>query len=170
MDVVRTSVERLGGRVAVSSRPQRGTIVRFTLPFTVMMTQVLTVEAAGQVFGVPMDAVVETVRVDRDAIAPVGAARAMVLRNRTVPVIDLAKALGREPTSRTGEANVLIVAVAGHWGGLEVDRLGERLDVMLKPPEGLLAGVPGIDGTTLLGDGRVLIVLDLHRILENGDG
>ena len=64
MDVVRTTIERLGGRVSVSSRPQRGTIVRFTLPFTVMMTQVLTVEAAGQVFGVPMEAVVETVRVE----------------------------------------------------------------------------------------------------------
>ena len=64
MDVVRTTIERLGGRVSVSSRPQRGTTVRFTLPFTVMMTQVLTVEAAGQVFGVPLEAVVETVRVE----------------------------------------------------------------------------------------------------------
>jgi two-component system, chemotaxis family, sensor kinase CheA len=170
MDVVRTSVERLGGRVTVSSRPQHGTIVHFALPFTVMMTQVLTVEAAGQVFGVPLDAVIETVRVNRDAITPIGAARALVLRNRTVPVIDLARALGRESAASAGEATVLIVAVAGQWGGLEVDRLGERLDVMLKPPEGLLAGVPGIDGTTLLGDGRVLIVLDLQRILDNADG
>ena len=153
------------GGSRVSSRPQRGTTVRFTLPFTVMMTQVLTVEAAGQVFGVPMEAVVETVRVSRDAIAPVGAARALVFRNRTLPVIDLGRALGREPGASAGDATVLIVAVAGQWGGLEVDRLGERLDVMLKPPEGLLAGVPGIDGTTLLGDGRVLIVLDLHEIL-----
>ena len=170
MDVVRTTIERLGGRVSVSSRPRRGTIVRFTLPFTVMMTQVLTVEAAGQVFGVPMEAVVETVRVEREAIAPVGAAQAMVLRNRTLPVIDLARALGREPGASAGEANVLIVSVAGQLGGLEVDRLGERLDVMLKPPEGLLAGVPGIDGTTLLGDGRVLIVLDLHEIFGDADG
>jgi two-component system chemotaxis sensor kinase CheA len=170
MDVVRTSVERLGGRVTVSSQPQRGTIVQFTLPFTVMMTQVLTVEAAGQVFGVPMDSVVETIRVSRDAIAPVGAARALVLRNRTLPVIDLGQALGRAPSASAGDATVLIVDVAGQWGGLEVDRLGERLDVMLKPPEGLLAGVPGIDGTTLLGDGRVLIVLDLHEILSNGAG
>jgi len=170
MDVVRTSIERLGGRVTVSSRRQRGTIVRFTLPFTVMMTQVLTVEAAGQVFGVPMDAVVETVRVNRDAIAPIGAARALVLRNRTVPVIDLGQALGRKPSASAGDATVLIVSVAGQWGGLEVDRLGERLDVMLKPPEGLLAGVPGIDGTTLLGDGRVLIVLDLHEIMNNAGG
>jgi two-component system chemotaxis sensor kinase CheA len=170
MDVVLTTIERLGGQVAVSSRPRRGTTVQFTLPFTVMMTQVLTVEAAGQVFGVPMAAVVETVRVDRKAIAPVGAARAMVLRNRTLPVIDLARALGRGPGASAGDANVLIVSIAGQWGGLEVDRLGEPMDVMLKPPEGLLAGVPGIDGTTLLGDGRVLIVLDLHEIFDNADG
>jgi two-component system chemotaxis sensor kinase CheA len=167
MDVVRTAIERLGGRVSVSSRPQLGTIVRFSLPFTVMVTRVLTVEAAGQVFGVPMDAVVETVRVARTAIASVGAAHALALRNRTLPVIDLGHALGHESRATGAEANVLIVSVDGQLGGLEVDRLGERLDVMLKAPEGLLAGVPGIDGTTLLGDGRVLIVLDLSEILGN---
>lgn len=167
MDVVRSIVERLGGRVSVSSRPQRGTVVRLALPFTVMMTKVLTVEAAGQVFGVPLDAVVETVRVARDAIRPVGAARAFALRDRTVPLIDLGQALGRQRTTANGDVNVLIVAVAGQLGGLEVDRLGERIDVMLKAPEGLLAGVPGIDGTTLLGDGRVLIVLDLSAIFED---
>ena len=170
MDIVRNTIERLGGRVSVSSQRQRGTTVRFTLPFTVMMTQVLTVEAAGQVFGVPLEAVVETVRVGRSAIAPVGAARAMVLRDRTLPVIDLGQALGREARASEGDANVLIVAVAGQLGGLEVDRLGDRMDVMLKPPEGLLAGIPGIDGTTLLGDGRVLIVLDLGEIFGNVGG
>jgi two-component system, chemotaxis family, sensor kinase CheA len=167
MDVVRTAIERLGGRVSVSSRPGLGTVVRFSLPFTVMMTQVLTVEAAGQVFGVPMEAVVETVRVERAAIASVGAAQALVLRNRTLPVIDLGHALGQERRASGSEANVLIVSVGGQLGGLEVDRLGDRLDVMLKAPEGLLAGVPGIDGTTLLGDGRVLIVLDLGEIFAN---
>ena len=167
MDVVRTTIERLGGRVSISSRPRLGTIVRFSLPFTVMMTQVLTVEAGGQVFGVPLEAVVETVRVPRSDIVPVGAAHALALRNRTLPVIDLAAALGNDMPERGAEANVLIVSVDGQLGGLEVGRLGERLDVMLKAPEGLLAGVPGIDGTTLLGDGRVLIVLDLRRIFFN---
>ena len=170
MDVVRNTVERLGGRVAVSSQRQRGTTVSFTLPFTVMMTQVLTVEAAGQVFGVPMEAVIETLRVSRDAISAVGAARAMVLRDRTLPVIDLGQALGREGRTVDGDSSVLVVSVAGQLGGLEVDRLGERMDVMLKPPEGLLTGVPGIDGTTLLGDGRVLIVLDLREIFGNAVG
>jgi len=167
MDVVRSTVERLGGRVSVSSRPQRGTVVRLALPFTVMMTKVLTVEAAGQVFGVPLDAVVETVRVPRGAIVPVGAARALALRNRTLPVIDLGQALGKRSATAVADVSVLIVSVGGDLGGLEVDRLGDRIDVMLKAPEGLLAGVPGIDGTTLLGDGRVLIVLDLREIFAS---
>lgn len=170
MDIVRTTIERLGGRVSLSSEPQRGTTVRLALPFTVMMTKVLTVEAAGQVFGVPLEAVVETVRIGRGAISPIGAARAMVLRGRTIPVIDLAQALGQEGQESSADAIVLVVAVAGQLGGLEVDRLGSRMDVMLKPPEGLLAGVPGIEGTTLLGDGRVLIVLDLHKMLGNAGG
>lgn len=165
LDVVRTTVERLGGRVFVTSRPGLGTLVRFNLPFTVMMTRVMTVDAGGQMFGLPLEAVVETVRVPRTAIAPVGAARAFVLRDRTVPVIDLGKALGWERPAGGANATIVVVSAMGQIGGLEVDRLGDRLDVMLTAPEGLLAGVPGIDGTTLMGDGRVLIVLDIRELL-----
>ena len=165
MDVVRTTVERLGGRVFVTSRPGLGTLVRFNLPFTVMMTRVMTVEAGGQVFGLPLESVVETARMPRAAIAAVGAARAFVLRDRTLPVIDLGKALGWERPAADPEATIVVVSALGQLGGLEVDRLGDRLDVMLTAPEGLLAGIPGIDGTTLMGDGRVLIVLDIGELL-----
>jgi two-component system chemotaxis sensor kinase CheA len=167
MDAVRSAVERMGGRVTVRSRPGLGTTVRFVLPFTVMMTGVMTVEAGGQVFGIPLEAVVETVRLARDRIVPVGAARAFVLRDRTVPLIDLSEILGdRAEQTTTGEANVVVAQAGGQLGGLEVERLGERMDVMLKPMQGLLAGTPGIAGTTLLGDGRVLIVLDLQELLH----
>ena len=166
MDAVRAAVGRLGGRVTLQNRPGMGARVRLTLPFTVMMTRLMTVEAGGQAFGIPMDAVVETVKVARERIAPVGAARAFVLRNRTIPLIDLAEALGESrETSPGADANVVVVAIGGQLGSLEVDRLGERIDVMLKPMDGLLSGMPGFAGTTLLGDGRVLIVLDLQALL-----
>jgi two-component system chemotaxis sensor kinase CheA len=64
------------------------------------------------------------------------------------------------------EANVVVTMVGGQLGGIEVERLGERMDVMLKPMEGLLNSVPGLAGTTLLGDGHVLIVLDLQEIFQ----
>jgi two-component system chemotaxis sensor kinase CheA len=167
MDAVRSAVARLGGQVTVQSRPGLGTTVRFVMPFTVMMSQVMTVEAGGQVFGVPMDVVVETVHVPRGDITPIGAARAIVLRGRTIPLIDLGGLLGDAAPAPLGDsARVVIAMVGGQMGGLEVERLGEPLEVMLKPMEGLLAGAPGVAGTTLLGDGRVLIVLDLGELLN----
>ncbi|WP_293378345.1 chemotaxis protein CheA [Phenylobacterium sp.] len=166
MDAVRAAAERLGGRVTMESRAGAGATVRFILPFAVLMSRILTVEAGGQLFGIPLEAVLETVRVARGDIKPVGASRAFVLRHRTVPVIDLGQTLGARPDpAATDEANIVVVSAGGHLGGLEVDRLGARLDVMLKPMEGLLSGLAGIAGTTLLGDGRVLLVLDLQELL-----
>jgi two-component system chemotaxis sensor kinase CheA len=167
MDAVRTSIRRLGGAVTLSNRPGLGLAVRITLPFTVMRTRLVIVEAGGEVFGLPMEAVVETVRAPRDQIAPLGSMRAIVLRERTIPVLDLVEVLGEPRLSpATTDAILVIVETAGQLGGLEVDGVGERIEVMLKPMDGLLAGMPGIAGTTLLGDGRVLLVLDLPALLR----
>ncbi|HEX3673967.1 MAG TPA: chemotaxis protein CheA [Rhizomicrobium sp.] len=167
MDAVRSAVERLGGRVSVESRAGRGSAVRFDLPFSVMMTQVMTVEAGGQMFGIPLDAVVETIRVPRERIKPVGAAYAIVHRDQTVPVIDLARTLGHgKGADRTAEATLVTVFSGGQLGAFEVERLGARVDVMLKPMAGLLSGIPGVSGTTLLGDGTVLLVLDILALLS----
>jgi two-component system, chemotaxis family, sensor kinase CheA len=168
LDTVRTAVERIGGRVAIESRAGLGTTVRFSLPFSMMMTHVITVEAGGQVFGLPLDAVVETVRLPREAIAGVGAAHAVVLRDRTIPLVELAEAVGdrQRLEEADGDATIVIAAVAGQMIGLHVDRLGERMEVILKPLDGLLADTPGISGTTLLGDGRVLLLLDLGEMLQ----
>jgi two-component system chemotaxis sensor kinase CheA len=167
MDAVRAAVERVGGRVAIASRRGEGTTVTLTLPFSVMMTHVMTVEAGGQVFGIPLDAVVETIRVPAEAITGVGAAKALVHRDRTLPILDLAGVLGvGEVGCDQSEAIVVVATVAGEPGGIQVDRLGERMEVMLKPPEGLLTGLPGLAGTTILGDGRVLLVLDLSGVLQ----
>jgi two-component system chemotaxis sensor kinase CheA len=166
MDAVRSTVERLGGRVSVRSRLGEGTTVRFILPFTVMMTRVMIVEAAGQVFGVPFEAIVETLQIPKQDISAIGAAEAFVLRSRTVPLVSLARTLGLPGApDRPPLIKAVITAVGGQMSALEVDGFGERLDVMLKPMDGLLAGVDGVAGTTLLGDGRVLIVLDLQELL-----
>lgn len=168
MDAVRTAVARVGGRVSIDSRAGQGTTVRFSLPFSVMMTHVMTVEAGGQMFGVPLDVVVETVSLPRSALAAIGAAQAIVLRDRTIPVLDLAEVLGftQQVAPEDGNVIVVITAFGGQYGGLRVDSLGERLEVILKPLDGLLAGMPGVTGTTLLGDGRVLLVLDAAELLS----
>ena len=167
LDAVRTAVARLAGQVHIETRAGEGTKVTLTLPFSVMMTRVMTVEAGGQMFGIPLDAIVETVRVGMDSIFPVGAAKAIVLRNRTIPLVELAGALGvkREERKDT-EATVVVARIEGLFGALQVDRLGERMEVMLKPLDGILLGMRGIAGSTLLGDGSVLLVLDLGELLQ----
>jgi two-component system chemotaxis sensor kinase CheA len=169
MDAVRTAVEKVGGRVSITSRAGQGTTVGFSLPFSVLMTQVMTVEAGGQVFGIPLDAIVETVRVPKAAFAGVGGAQVIVQRNRTIPVVELTGVLsGTQDTEPRDEADatVVIAAVGGQLVGIHVDRPGERMDVILKPLDGLMSGTPGIAGTTVLGDGRVLLVLDIAEMLQ----
>ncbi|HEY1944897.1 MAG TPA: chemotaxis protein CheA [Roseiarcus sp.] len=166
MDAVRATVERIGGRVSVESDPGRGSRFRLTLPYSLMVTSVMTVEAGGQTFGIPLDSVVETLRLPRERIHPIGTGGAFVLRDRTIPLIDLGQSLGATG-ERAGDSDALVVvaSIAGQVGAVEVDRLGERMEVILKPLDGLLAGVGGVAGATLTGDGRVLLVLDLQELL-----
>ena len=163
---MRSAIARVGGQVEVASRPGEGTRITLRVPFTVMMSRVMTIEAGGQIFGLPIEVVVETVRMPREGILQVGAAEAFVVRERTVPMINLSEAIGFPVQTRGRQANMVITTVAGQLAALEVDRFGEQLDVMLKPVEGLLTGLPGIAGTTLLGDGRVLIVLDVQELFQ----
>lgn len=165
MDAVRAGVERLGGRVTVRSTPGAGSVVTLRLPVSVMVTRLMTVEVGGQPFGIPLDAVVETALVSRQRITRVGSAEAFVLRNRTMPLIHLRTALGRRVAEAADVARVVVVSAAGEFGALEVDRLGDRLDAIVTPMAGLLGAAPGISGTTLLGDGRVLIVVDVEELL-----
>ena len=167
MDVVRTTVEQIGGRVSVMSAVGAGTTVRLDLPLNIALSRIMVVETGGQSFGIPMDAVIETVRLTPERISRIKNNNGFVWRDRVVPICQLAE-LMKLPTrlSSDSESKLLIVAeTAGMTAALEVDAVGDRLDIVLKPMQGLLAGAKEYSGTTLLGDGRVLLVLDLKELL-----
>jgi two-component system chemotaxis sensor kinase CheA len=167
MDAARSAVEALGGQLSIESRENRGSIVRFVLPFSVMMTRVLTVAIGEQMFGIPLETVVETTRVARKAIVSIGASRVFVLRDKTIPVIDLAETLDYLGCQRdSATATLVILSISEQFGAIEVDRLGEGVEVMLKPMDGILSGMRGVAGATLLGDGKVLLILDVPELLS----
>jgi len=167
MDVVRTTVDRLGGRVGVTSVVGQGTRVRISLPRSLAITRVMTVEAGGTLFGIPMELIVETVRLDPGRVHAIKQAETFVLRNQIVPLLRLVDLLGLSAPPRADDARdaVLVVRIGGMPAGLVVDRFREGMDVILKPLDGVLAGMRGYGGTALLGDGRVLLVLNLKELL-----
>lgn len=165
MDAVRSAVSALGGRVSLQSHPGEGTVVQLSLPLSLVLTRIMVVEAAGERFGAPLDSIIETARIPADRLAPIRAGRAFVLRDQAIPVLPLAELLGLPSGPVDGELNVLIVQAGAEPVGVLVDAFGERLDAPLRATNGLLTGLPGVLGATLLGDGQVLMVLDLPELI-----
>jgi two-component system, chemotaxis family, sensor kinase CheA len=167
MDVVQTTVEQIGGRVSLTSHVGAGTKVRLDLPMTIAMSHIMVVEAGGQVFGIPMDAVTETVRLTPDRISQIKNNKGFVLRDRIVPICSLAELMNlpRTPVPPSDTQLFVVTEVGGKIAALEVDAIRDRLDAVLKPMQGLLSNARGYSGTTLLGDGGVLLVLDLKGLV-----
>jgi two-component system chemotaxis sensor kinase CheA len=167
MDAVRSAVERLGGRVVMTSTRGVGSVVRLSLPQALAINTVMTVRVGEERFGVPIDAVRETVRIAADRIVPIRAGEAFAFRDRTLPLLRLADLLGLPRAARGNDIRVVIAAAGGEGDavGIEVDGVAERFDVLLRPLQGLLSGLPGVLGTALLGDGNVLMVLNLPELV-----
>ena len=166
MDVVRETIERIGGRVALKSEVGVGTTVTLDFPTNIALLRIMVVETGGQLLGIPMDAVLETVRLTPDRISRFKNNDGFVLHDRVVPICALAQLLSL-PASKASrlERLVVVAEIGGRRTALEVDAIRERLEVVLKPLQGLLSKARGYAGTTLLGDGTVLLVLDLKEIL-----
>lgn len=164
LDAVRAAIEQLGGSIDIVSTLGTGTSVRLRLPLNAIMTRLLIVRVGGDRYGVPLDRIVETASVPSERILAVGAGQACVLRDRTLPVLDLAHLLGTA-SAPAPLTKLLVTEAAAEPVGIIVDGFGERIDGLVRPRSGLLAGVPGVAGTTLLGDGGVLLVLDLAELV-----
>jgi two-component system chemotaxis sensor kinase CheA len=167
MDVVRTAVERVNGSIALDSVKGKGTTLRLSLPLSMAVTNVMTIESDGQMFGIPMDVVVETVRVPRSAVRTIKQRLATVLRGRLVPLIALNKLLGvaAEPLANDDdEMATLVVRVGEEHLGLLVDDFHGTADIILKPLAGVLGGLRSYSGSALMGDGSVLMVLNVKEM------
>ena len=168
MDVVRTAVQKLNGTVTVDSVLGKGASIRISLPLSMAVTQVMIVESDGQLFGVPMDSVIETVRVPSSGIHAIKQSLTAVLRGRIVPLKALNALLGIAAKPRANaddELAVLLVRAGGEVLGLLVDGFRETMDVIQKPLMGFLSGLPAYSGSALLGDGSVLMILNLKEIV-----
>lgn len=164
MDAVQTAVDRLRGHIAIDSVVGQGTRIALHLPLDAITTRLLIVHAGQDRYGVRLDQIVETARVADTDLHAIGHGRACVLRDRTVPVLDLAVLLGGDATTGTA-ARLLVTETAGEPVAVRVGAFDRRIDALVREKSGLLKALPGVSGTTLLGDGEVLLVLDLPELV-----
>jgi two-component system, chemotaxis family, sensor kinase CheA len=163
MDAVRNLLDRLRGEIQIRSERGRGTLFRLLVPRSMAVTRVMLIELQKQLFAIPIDAVVETVRLSEKSIQILGHSRSTLLRNRVIPLIDLCELLklpGKAQPNENDAYSVLIVRNTKESIGLLVDDFRSTMDIIIKPLDGVMTGINGYVGTAVLGDGRVLLVLN----------
>ena len=168
MDVVRSAVEAVNGTISLDSEVGKGTRIRISLPLSMAVTKVMIVESDKQIFGVPMDHVVETVRVERNSIRAIKNNLTTVLRGRIIPLKNLNTLLeitADQLANEQDELAVLVVRVGAESVGLVVDNFNETIDVIQKPLDGVLGGLSAYSGSALMGNGSVLMVLNVKEIV-----
>ncbi|KPC50693.1 chemotaxis protein CheA [Amantichitinum ursilacus] len=157
MDVVRTTLRQLGGEVQLASTPGQGTRISLSMPVSMMLSRVLLVRAGEQLFGLPVSSLVESLPLARTTLQTVKGAQTLVWREQMFAVFDLAGLL-QLPAGTRGRA-LQITTAPGDFV-LLVDQLLDTVDVLIRPLEGALAGLPQYVGTAMAGTGEVFLVLN----------
>lgn len=165
MDAVQRAIERLQGTIEIESTVGQGTRIGIRLPLNAILTRLVTVCAGGDRYGLRMDQIDETLRLDPATIEEVGHGRACTIRDRTVPVVSLAALLGHASDVGEESGRLVVTGATGQRVALSVDTVGERIDAAVRERSGLLASIPAIGGTAIDADGGVLLVLDLPELL-----
>lgn len=177
MDVVRTQIEKIGGTVDLSSKIGKGTVVRIKIPLTLAIVSALVLESGGQPFAIPQLGVVELVRLsaeDREKIETIHNKEVFRLRDRLLPLVHLNEVLGLEETKLEDDdlddTNIVVVQVGEDQFGLIVSRIFDTEEIVVKPVGRLLKNIGLYQGTTILGDGSVVMILDVGGIFNKCGG
>jgi len=170
MDVVRTNISRMNGSLELDSELGRGSQVTIKLPLTVAIIQALLVEVGPATFAVPLASVVEAVKVTKGDIKSVNGQAVLNLRERILPLLDLAQTF-RIPNERlNNECYVVVVAIGAQRFGVVVDRLRAQEEVVIKSLGKFLSDVSGVAGATITGDGKVVLILDMSDLVKDVPG
>jgi len=169
MDVVKTNIEKIGGTVDLHSEPGQGTTVRIKIPLTLAIIPALLVTTAGDRYAIPQVSLLELVRIAgeeaRARIEMVYGAPVYRLRDRLLPLVNLRQGLDfqREFWSEAdSEAlNIVVLQADDRVFGLVVDQINDTEEIVVKPLGAQLKGIDVFAGATILGDGRVALILDV---------
>jgi len=167
MDVVKTNISKLKGIVEIDSTVGLGTIVTLKVPLTLAIIQGLLLKVSDEVFAVPLSAVLEIVRITPEEIYSIQGREVIRVRDTILPLARMADIIGKKKANQQSAVSyVVVVGWAEKRIGLLVDSLQGQKEVVIKTLGNYLGDVPGIAGSTILGDGSVILVIDVGRFIE----
>jgi two-component system chemotaxis sensor kinase CheA len=172
MDVVKTNIEKIGGSVDIQSAMGQGTTVRIRIPLTLAIIKVLVVTSAGDRYAVPQVSIVELVRAEgekaRRGIQRVHGALVYRYRDRLLPLVNLNRVLRVEADAAAEEdaVSIVVLQAADRQFGLVVDRINDTQEIVVKPLWKHLKSLACFAGATVMGDGRVALILDVFGLAQ----
>jgi two-component system chemotaxis sensor kinase CheA len=174
MDVVKTNIEKIGGTVDVQTKLSQGATLKVKIPLTLAIIPALMVTTGGDRYAIPQVSLLELVRLEgeqaRKGVEMVHGAPVYRLRGNLLPLVYLNRELKvSERVDTDASVNIVILQADGRQFGLVVDSINDSKDIVVKPLGKHLKGIPAFSGATILGDGKVALILDVIGLSQSAN-
>jgi len=167
MDVVRTNIQKLKGTIDIESHVNVGSKFVIKLPLTLAILQALLVEASGEIFSIPLESVLEVVKIDGNELSTINGREVIRLRETILPVSHLGEILcNNKKKMQMRTMYIVVVGFAEQRLGLVIDSLLGQREIVIKSIGDYLGNIKGIAGSTILGDGRVIMIVDIGELMK----
>ena len=169
MDVVKTSLARINGSIEVHTDSLTGTQFAIKLPLTLAIISALMVSVSGEMYAIPLSSVMESIKVPKTSLHIVNRREVVQLRDRVLPLVRLSRLFGLPDSEQGNHCYVVIAQGAVGRVGLIVDSLVGRQEIVIKPLDDTVGEAKGVAGATILGDGKVVLIIDVSALTEVAD-
>ncbi|HTZ53824.1 MAG TPA: chemotaxis protein CheA [Candidatus Acidoferrum sp.] len=166
MDVVKRNISRLKGVFDVDTAPGQGTRFTIKLPLTLAIIQALLVRVGEELYSIPLDSVIESQRVEMPDVRTVHGNEVITLRGQVVPLLRIAEFFELGGQRDPDKVMIVIVGLQGRQVGLVVDQFEGEQEIVIKPLSDVVGRIAGISGATILGNGSISLIIDVHSLVS----